>query len=120
MIIGLKIELIVGAKILKLNFLPIYFIKLIFFYKRRCLKIFSSICAQNISSFEYILGPKQEIKVAKLTNFGCFHPKPYLKTPKAQFFLDKNDCLVEIIKGGTQVKNLRYGAAVVTKIVKNT
>ena len=37
-------------------------------------------------------------------NLDCFAPKPYLKTAKAQFFFDQNDCWVEIIKGETQVE----------------
>jgi hypothetical protein len=45
-------------------------------------------------------------------------PKPYLKTPKAQFVFDQNDRWVEIIEGETRFENLRCGAAVVTKIVK--
>ena len=39
--------------------------------------------------------------------------------PKAQFFVvDQNDCWVEMIKGEKRVENFRYGAAMVTKIVK--
>ena len=35
-ILGLKIELIIRAKILKLHFLPLYMFKLIFSIKQRC------------------------------------------------------------------------------------
>ena len=58
--------------------------------------------------------------MAKITNLGCFHPKPYLKTPKEKFLFDQNDCWGEIIEGETRVDNLRCGAAVVTKIEKKT
>ena len=50
-----------------------------------------------------------------LANFVPNHTLNYLK-----FVLDQNDCWVEIIEGETLVDNLRYGAAMVTKIVKNT
>ena len=100
----LKIKLIVGANILKLNFLPLYLVKLIFFKKQRFLSIFSSICVWNISSFRHILVPKCEIYLAKITNLGYFRPKPYLKTAKAQFILDQNYCWVKIVKGEMRVE----------------
>ena len=49
---------------------------------------------------------------------AAFVPNHTLKRPKCNFF-DQNDCWVEIIKGETSVENLRCGAAIVTKIVKN-
>ena len=73
-----------------------------------------------MSSYGHILVPKRETLGPKIANLGCFGPKPYLKTPNARKFLDKNDCWVEIIKGEKRVENLRCGAAMVTKIVKNT
>ena len=73
-----------------------------------------------MSSYGHILVPKREILVPKIANLGCFGPKPYLKTPNARKFLDQNDRWVEIIKGEKRVENLRCGAAMVTKIVKNT
>ena len=73
-----------------------------------------------MSSYGHILVPKHEISVPKIANLGCFRSKSYLKAPKAQFFFDQNDCWVEIIEGETRVENLRCGAAMVTKIVKNT
>jgi hypothetical protein len=39
---------------------------------------------------------------------------------QSTIFFYQNDCWVEIIEGETRVENLRCGAAVVTKIVKNT
>ena len=54
----------------------------------------------------------------KITNLGCFPPKPLLKIPKAQYYVDQNDCWVKLIKGETQVKNWRCWAAMVTKIMK--
>ena len=62
-----------------------------------------------MSSFGHILVPKREIKVAKVTNLGCFGPKQYLKTPKAEFFFDQNYCWVEMIKEDKLVENLRWG-----------
>ena len=64
--------------------------------------------------------PEQEISVAKITNLGCFRPKPYPNTPKAHFKKNQNDWLVEIIEGETRVENLRCRVAMETKIVKNT
>ena len=73
-----------------------------------------------MSSYGHILVPKHEISVPKIANLDCIGPKPYLKTPNARKFLDQNDCWVEIFKGENWVENLRCGAAIVTKIVKNT
>ena len=50
-----------------------------------------------------------------LADFVPNHTLNYLK-----FVLDQNDYRVAIIEGETLVDNLRYGAAMVTKIVKNT
>jgi hypothetical protein len=73
-----------------------------------------------MSSYGHILVPKRESLGLKIINLGCFGPKPYLKTPNARKFLDQNDRLVKITKGEKRVENLRCGAAMVTKIVKNT
>ena len=43
--------------------------------------------------------PKHEILVPNIANFGCFGPKPDLKTPIARTFLDQNEPWVEKIKG---------------------
>ena len=48
----------------------------------------------------------------------AFAPNHTLKRPKRNFFY-QDDCWAEIIEGGTGVENLRCGAAIVTKIVKN-
>ena len=45
-------------------------------------------------------------------------PNHILKRPKRNFFVDQNDCLVKIIKGEKRDENLRCGAAMVTKIVR--
>ena len=73
-----------------------------------------------MSSYGHILVPKHESLGPRIANLGCFGPKPYLKTPNARTFLNQNHCWVKIIKGEKQVENLRCGAAMVTKIVKNT
>ena len=67
-------------------------------------------------SYGHILVPKFEVQVAKIGNLGCFGHKPYLKTPN--FY--QIGCLVETIKGKKRVGDLRCGAAMVTKIGKNT
>ena len=56
--------------------------------------------------------PNSQILAAFVTN-------DTLKRPKRNF-LDQNDCWVKIIKGERRVESLRCGAAMVTKIVKNT
>ena len=73
-----------------------------------------------MSSYGHILVPKHESLGPKITNLGCFGPKPYLKTPNARKFLDRNHRWVEKIKGEEREKNLSWGLAMVTKIVKNT
>ena len=73
-----------------------------------------------MSSNGRILVPKHESLGPKIANIGCFGLKPYLKSPNARKFLNQNDCWVRIIKGEKRVENLRSGAAMVTKIVKNT
>ena len=60
-----------------------------------------------MSLFGHFLMPKCEIQVSKITNLGCFGLKPYLKMPKAQFYVDQNYCWVEMIKGEKRVENLR-------------
>ena len=76
---------------------------------------------QNDCWVEIIKGEKGVKNLsAQNRQFCCSGPKPYLKTPNAQHFLDQNGRWVEIIKGKKPVENLRCGAAVVTKIVKNT
>ena len=65
-----------------------------------------------MSSYGHILVPKHEIKVLKITNLGCYVPKPYLITAKAHiFFLNQNDCWLETIKGEKRVQNLRWERA---------
>ena len=71
----------------------------------------------NISKYGQILVPKLEIKVPKIGNLVCFGLKPYVEKPNSQHFLDQYGCYVEIIKGKKGGKNLRYRAAMVTKIV---
>ena len=39
---------------------------------------------------------------------------------QSAIFFDQNNCWVKMIEGEAQVENLRCGAAMVTKIVKNT
>ena len=73
-----------------------------------------------MSSYGHILVHKHDSLGPIIANLGCFGPKPYLKTPNARKFLDQNDLLVEITKGEQRIENLRCGAAMVTKIVKNT
>ena len=70
-----------------------------------------------MSSFGHILGSKHDLKVPKITNLVCFVPKPYLKTPKAQFFVIN---MIAGVEGKKRVENFRRGAAMLTKIVKNT
>ena len=60
-IVAPAVSSILRVKILKLNFLPLYLIKLIVLIKQWCYVFFSSICAWNISSFGHILMPKREI-----------------------------------------------------------
>ena len=111
---------ILRARILNLDFLQFYLIKLIFFHNTEWVSIFSSTCAWNMSSYGHILVPKHDISVPKIANLGCIGPKTYLKTPNARKFLDQKDCWVEIIKRKKRVENFRCGSAMVTKIVKNT
>ena len=107
------------ARILTLDFLQFYLIKLIYI-NQNVLVSFSSICAWNMSSYGHILVQKCEICVPKISNIGCFGPKPNLKTPNERKFLDQTGCWVKKIKGEKQVDILRCGAAMVIKIVKNT
>ena len=70
-----------------------------------------------MSSFGHILVPKHDLKVPKITNLLCFVPKPYLKTPKVQFFVIN---MIAGVEGEKRVENFRRGAAMLIKIVKNT
>ena len=70
-------------------------------------------------SYGHILVHKREIKVLKITNLVCSVPKPYLIMAKAHIFsLNQNDCWFKIIKGEKRVQNLGWGAAMMTKIVR--
>ena len=63
---------------------------------------------------------KYELTWTKFSaQFGCFDIKPYLKVPNAHTFLDQNDRWVKNIKREKRLENLRSGAAMVTKIVKD-
>ena len=86
---------ILRARILAIDFLQFYSIKLIFFTKHNVFVLVSSIWATNMSSYRHIHVPKREILELNINNLGWFGPKPYIKRPKAH---KKNDCLVTIIK----------------------
>ena len=83
-ILGLQIKLIVGAKILKHNFLPIFLIKLIFFfYKTYVFPFFLLyLCVKNKLIWKYLSAQTWIL-------IGCFCLKQYLKMPKANFFWSK-------------------------------
>ena len=72
-----------------------------------------------MSSYGHIFIPKREIQVPKSPILAALVPNHTLKRREQNFFVDQNDCLVKIIKGEKRIENLRCGAAMVTKIVKN-
>ena len=60
LILGLKIELIVGAKILKLNFYPLYLIKLIFFKSKVLEYLFLYLCVKWKLIWTYLSGQNNQ------------------------------------------------------------
>ena len=71
-IVAPAVSSILRAKILKLNSLPVYLIKLIFCPK--LIVFFSSICAWNVSSFGHILVPNMKVKCPKSPILAAFVP----------------------------------------------
>ena len=118
-ILDLKIELIAGAQIKNLNFLPLYLIKLSFLQNKGALIFFLLSVLEMVAYLDIFLCPNVKFKCPKSPILAAFILNHTLNCPKHIFFL-QNYCWVEIIKGETQVENLRCRAAMVTKIVKTT
>ena len=109
-IVAPAVSSILRARILKLNFLPLYLIKLIFF-KPEVLVFFSLyLCVKYRLIWTYFS--------TQTWNLSAKNHQSWL--PKAQFFFIKMIAGFKKIKEETRVENLRCGAAIVTKIVKNT